>query len=773
MRVCSHCHLLLDDSVPLCPHDGGSATPATVPPVPAELHARFLDFEAYAQGQTGTCYLATQKQSGYRGLLKVIPLAAMDTAERARLKRELRKQTRLVHDGLVRLFDGGEAGEELWLFREFVEGVSLAQRVRKLDKLELDEALAITAQVASALDELQRSGLLHRDVKPGHVILQPTPGGLPVAKLIDAGIAAKLPTSTVFGLHGTPAYISPEQVSGKLVSFRSDLYALGCVLFEMLTGRPPFPDGDVAAVLEAHKNTAPPLPERELPTAAQGLLRAMLAKEPRQRPFSAQQVRRTLEPLLPKGLKLPALSARTEGVSRVPAPAPSGAPAASKPPREDITQEVELEQIETGTATPERNTIQISDSEFDALEASAQEPRASALSLIELDELDLEDDRGVHAVPEAGTPRAAAAVADAPPADAAVVPPPMPAPEAVPPSAAETSAAPVPEPEPVRASIAPARASVDFDVESLFDDAVPADPTPAEAPASEALPAAPHALPPEDAAEEHASDRSRSPHIAPIEADPEGTVVIAIPGVRRKPTWQIGAGIAVLVVVLLLMRHSGRGPESNAPPPVAESAAHARAGAMPPPEAAPRAEPDRAAQPSPTPPTPNANNTGESPAPASAPTDKAAPVAAEPHAERGAPAAAESGADRLGAARASRAERLAKAEQFKTLARAHYQAGRFKEAGAAYQKAAESDPSDAGAVAGLGAARLAQDDAKGAIDAYSRAVRLQPQSSGFHAALGRAYLQRGDRDRARAAYERAIKLDPTNGAAKTALAKLR
>src|SRR5688572_29453365 len=237
MRVCPYCHLLLPASQPVCPHDGSSTAPAEAAPVPAALQSKFKDLQPFAQGQTGTLHLCQQTQSGFKGLLKVIPLAGFEGSERVRLKRELRKQTKLAHDGLPRIVDGGDLSQELWLFREFVAGEALVQRIRRLGRLEVEEALLITAQLASALDELQRNGLLHRDVKPGHVILDSGPKGMPIAKLIDAGVAARLPSDSVFDLIGTPAYISPEQVSGKLVSFRSDLYALGCILFEMLTGK--------------------------------------------------------------------------------------------------------------------------------------------------------------------------------------------------------------------------------------------------------------------------------------------------------------------------------------------------------------------------------------------------------------------------------------------------------------------------------------------------------------------------------------------------------
>jgi Flp pilus assembly protein TadD len=127
---------------------------------------------------------------------------------------------------------------------------------------------------------------------------------------------------------------------------------------------------------------------------------------------------------------------------------------------------------------------------------------------------------------------------------------------------------------------------------------------------------------------------------------------------------------------------------------------------------------------------------------------------------------------KLSPQRDPRAERIAKAEELKNEARTLYQAARYKDAAAAYERAVALNPSDAGAYAGLGASQLANNNPSGAIDAYSKAVQLQPASSGFHAALGRAYLTRGDRDRARAAYEKALQLNPANGAAKTALSQI-
>jgi serine/threonine protein kinase/tetratricopeptide (TPR) repeat protein len=834
MRVCSYCHLLLGDSETACPHDGGQTRAVQVPEVPAALRDKLADFEPFAQGQTGTSYLATQPQSGYRGLLKVIPLAGFEASERVRLKRELRKQTRLAHAALPRIIDGGELGAELWLFREHVPGESLAQRIRRLGKLELPEALAITAQVASALDELQRNGLLHRDVKPGHIVLEATATGsvhAPIAKLIDSGVAARLPTGSVFDLIGTPAYISPEQVSGKLVSFRSDLYALGCVLFEMLSGQPPFPDTDVAAVLEAHKSVPAPSLELELPGPVRTLLAAMLAKEPRQRPFSAQQVRRTLEPLLPAGTPLPALGTR--------------APAVSKPPtrgRAD-TQELELEELGEPLA-PAPKTLLLGDDDLEEMAVpdepvppfEARSPSQPApMELVAAAEPSPEPQAAVQQRAAASSQPSVASVSDAVAHD----------PDASEPTLAIAGTEPEAPPQPAPAVAEPApnagRRAVSFDVESLFDDAVPG--VPAEPESS--VPTSLHEAAPTQMFRPRADDGPATVLGAssgaaaagghPPVADPEGTVLSARPKPIKRPlvVW-VGGGAAALLALALLVRALGHRAEPPAPAGWTEESSAAAPAVLPPTGQEPVGAAQGAGQPQPEPaaaaaasqPSPE-QNTAAAPTQAAAPgaTEQPAQAAAEPSAaqpagaaptaapaeppatadtprpvaqgetvsaklaaaippsaERSAELAAANAAGRaqtgggdarLASPKGSRPDRLTKAEEYKTQGRTQFQAKQFMEAAAAYERATEQNPSDPGAFAGLGASRLAAGNPVAAIAAYSRAVRLQPNSSGFHAALGRAYLQKGDRDRARSAYERALQLDPNNGAAKTAIAQLK
>jgi len=268
-------------------------------PLPADLAARFAGFQPFAFGGTGTLYFGVHPVSGQMVLLKL--LAASQTSEpseRARHRRELRKQLGIAYPHLPRVLEEGESAGRTWFLREFVSGESLARRLRQRGALRTPAALSVIGQLASTLDALHRHGLTQRDLKPGHVLFRSDVTGAEIVQLIDTGIAA-----TVEGgpaeLRGTAAYIAPELLENTPPSFRTDLYALGCLAHELLTGSQPFARGSVEETLAAQRTEAVPELDPAVPAAVRTLIGNMLAKDPRRRPFSAQQVRRSLEPFLP------------------------------------------------------------------------------------------------------------------------------------------------------------------------------------------------------------------------------------------------------------------------------------------------------------------------------------------------------------------------------------------------------------------------------------------------------------------------------------------
>jgi len=262
--------------------------------LPNVLAQRFQVSDRIATGQAGTTYRVTEIATQRVGALKVIDAArGWTAAERGRLGRELEKLATLKHPYLAEVYATGVADELPWIFRVEVEGESLRAKIEQSRQSGQPYAGALhaIAQLSAALDEVHRAGLLQRDLSPEHVIVR-SDG---TVGLIDTGVAVRIASASVFEIAGKPAYVSPEHATGKLVSFRSDLYALGCMLFEMLTGAPPFV-GTADQVLEAHRSKPAPALEGQ-PQPVTALVAQLLQKDPRDRPFSAQQVRRTLEPL--------------------------------------------------------------------------------------------------------------------------------------------------------------------------------------------------------------------------------------------------------------------------------------------------------------------------------------------------------------------------------------------------------------------------------------------------------------------------------------------
>src|SRR5690606_19378442 len=118
--------------------------------------------------------------------------------------------------------------------------------------LPVEDALALARAIADALDALHSVGMLHRDLKPEHLLVEAGEGDALHVSLVDAGLAPAVPWTAPYGVFGTPGYVSPEQIVGRQITARSDLYALGCITFEMLTGTPLFVRPSIESLLEAH-----------------------------------------------------------------------------------------------------------------------------------------------------------------------------------------------------------------------------------------------------------------------------------------------------------------------------------------------------------------------------------------------------------------------------------------------------------------------------------------------------------------------------------------
>jgi serine/threonine protein kinase len=221
---------------------------------------------------------------------------ASDTVFRKRFELEADVAQRIEHPHVVPVLDSGEHDGIPYLAQRLIRGGSLDDRIEREGALDLDFTLRVCEQVASGLDALHASGLFHRDVKPANILLDEQE----TAYITDFGLAKDSQGSLLTRpgqTLGSLDYMAPEQIRGEGISAASDVYALGCVMFECVTGKPPFADRQGMRVLWAHLQDEPPDPTLSRPDLPPGFaaeLRRALAKEPVGRPASASELARNL-----------------------------------------------------------------------------------------------------------------------------------------------------------------------------------------------------------------------------------------------------------------------------------------------------------------------------------------------------------------------------------------------------------------------------------------------------------------------------------------------
>jgi len=278
------------------------------------LSERYRIVRHLARGGMAEVYLARDQLLDRPVAVKLLfPELAQDANFVERFRREARAAAGLNHHNIVSVYDFGEDEGSYFIVMEYVEGVTLRDIIRTEAPLELPRIVEIGSEVAAALAIAHANGIVHRDVKPGNVLISsperaratgegntsaPRPS---VVKVADFGIArAGDPRESLTqtgAVMGTATYLSPEQAQGADVDVRSDVYALGIVLYEMATGRPPFAGSNPVAIAYQHLNETPQAPSSQnqaLPAAFDAVVLEALAKDPGDRQGSATEIRAQL-----------------------------------------------------------------------------------------------------------------------------------------------------------------------------------------------------------------------------------------------------------------------------------------------------------------------------------------------------------------------------------------------------------------------------------------------------------------------------------------------
>ena len=255
--------------------------------------------EQIGSGAMGVVYRAKYVVTGQRVAVKLLaPQLAENEKVIARFKRELEILKKLKHPHIVQCYGGGRLGTQRFYAMELVEGGSLAETLQKQGKLPWARVVEYGRQVCAALQHAHENGVVHRDLKPANLMLDKA-GNI---KLADFGLArlSEAEALTAAGkTMGTFAYMAPEQITGKSpITPRTDLYALGIVLYELLTGKTPFQARTIVEMLTQHLNKVPPrvcVEGLECPAWLERAIFLLLEKDPEKRPRDAQAVARTLD----------------------------------------------------------------------------------------------------------------------------------------------------------------------------------------------------------------------------------------------------------------------------------------------------------------------------------------------------------------------------------------------------------------------------------------------------------------------------------------------
>ena len=327
MKSCPQCRLKYPDDAAGCFLCGGALVALKDPLIGVTIAGRYQIEEVLGQGGMATVYAARHRLVDRPCAVKVMsPQYTRNEVIRERFRREAKAAQKLAHPNIIEIFDQGETPDGLvYLVMEWLRGETLAD-VLEHGKVPIERGLPIMIQIARALARAHDLEVIHRDLKPENIFLARLPNGTDQVKLLDFGIARSMQDSRLTGageVFGTPQYMAPERITSIEAGPAADLYSLGVIMYEMVTGTFPFDASDVTTYFIKHLKEAPASPKKydaSIPTDLERLLMECLAKDAKDRPVDAHRVHGDLMHIAGAiGLRIPSDVFGDELESRAPA----------------------------------------------------------------------------------------------------------------------------------------------------------------------------------------------------------------------------------------------------------------------------------------------------------------------------------------------------------------------------------------------------------------------------------------------------------------------
>jgi serine/threonine-protein kinase len=314
LKTCPKCKLTYPNERTFCFVDGTDLVALADPRIGSTIAGRYIVDHVLGEGGMATVYAARHTLVDRRCAIKIMnPMLSRDTTVRERFRREAKSAQKLAHPNVIEIFDQGETEDGTsYIVMEHLIGSSLAEVILE-GKIPVPRAVGLMIQIARGIARAHDLDVIHRDLKPENIfVVRRDKGGGDLVKLLDFGIARSLHDTRLTGqgeLFGTPQYMAPERITSTDVGPSADLYALGIIFFEMVTGVLPFDSPDIASFFVKHLKETP-RPPRELnplvPLELEDLILRLLAKEPNGRPVDAHRVHQDLVALARKyGVPVP------------------------------------------------------------------------------------------------------------------------------------------------------------------------------------------------------------------------------------------------------------------------------------------------------------------------------------------------------------------------------------------------------------------------------------------------------------------------------------